>query len=154
MKIIEEYETIFLKDFCPNPKSKIKYIFALGPWVAIRRDSWDNFKRDLFCIWLKKEPNKIYEGYKKRWCYLKKELKENFPELENHPEFGCWDVDVIVDKNLQPLSKRESLHNICLLNKSLEKHYGGFYSINTSNDNKFEKNLNKVVKIIKKHFKS
>lgn len=146
LELIEEYEIRFLDTFKYDPGCDKKYIFALGPWL-VKRKGWNNFSKNLDGIWLKKDSKSIYKDLKRRWKKIRKEFRKNFPEhgYDNHPKFGCWDINVLVDNNLMPFKKRVSIEKISELIKNLEPYYAAYKSVEKMKGCRLVKEIIKII---------
>jgi shikimate kinase len=100
LRIIEEGESEFLR-LAPAiiEQKNLNSIMAAGPALPSRKE-WAEFVRimkadsDCLFIYLEKSAEDVYEGLKTR---RRNHLNE--ASINAHENFGCWDEDVITEKD-------------------------------------------------------
>lgn len=109
LKRIKEEENRFLAEFAGIPDNAI---FALGPWLGLR-SNWAQFRPTVRLIKINKDAPEVLNGLRwRRQDRIRNELSENFPELLASPNYGCWDVNVTVNKDLADLPDDRALANV------------------------------------------
>jgi len=125
LKKIEDEEENFLQAFMSGPQN---VIFALGPGVGLR-PSWKEFKKTTKLVKLDKAPEEILTGLKLRLENIKKQIRANFPNLINHPQYGCWEIGMTLDEQLKELPTPDALRNIQSKLDEMNDLYGGGASV-------------------------
>ncbi|MBK8221789.1 MAG: hypothetical protein IPK73_12255 [Candidatus Obscuribacter sp.] len=111
-------------DFLAQHISHEKVIFALGPNMCLR-DNWSEFASNVTLVRLDKSANAVMRGLKhRREEKIKRELTENgFGDLADSPNYGCWDVDVMLSPSLEPYSHNEAQNKVQKLIDDFNKRY-------------------------------
>jgi shikimate kinase len=120
LKRIEAEENRFLQQFLNQPENAI---FALGPWLGARAN-WKAFRPTVRLIKINKSADDVLEGLNwRRKERIKAELAENFADLAEHQQYGCWDVDVTVDAAYNELPKDKARQNVARIIGDMDRLY-------------------------------
>lgn len=101
-------------------------IFSLGPGMGFRGASWNAFRQTVTLVRIAPtSPKDIRNRLIERMEIVKKQLQENFPDLTNHKDFGCWNVNVLFNEKLKMLSEKDSIKRINDIVANLNRAYAG-----------------------------
>ncbi len=111
-QLIEQSEKDLINRWVTDRKKKV---LSLGPGFPLR-DNWKDLRCKNYVVLLRRSPDGIYEGFKKR--------RENtFNECPQAKDYDNWDVNVLVDDQRKEFPRDRAIMNIKGLLEERENFY-------------------------------
>ena len=115
-------------------------IIAAGPSIPFK----EAFPDYILCkkphvILIEKPAEQIFESLVERRNQMKMEPKHH------RPDFGIWDIDVMVNKELVEYSKKEAIQKIQLLLDERQESYNKYATLKINSTDIFSDNLPKCL---------